>query len=149
MNTKKHNHLTIHNDKYKILDSDRNFNYQKELTKSLDKNDYDIDQNKINEIVLWKVNRYVKLGSEVISLINHVGKTDTKIDIDLTKNILEILLAKETKGVQLPMASTILRFRNRNIYQIIDQRVYRSIYSGEILKLNNYPSKKNIEDNLI
>ena len=30
------------------------------------------------------------------------------------------------------MASTILRFKNPNIYQIIDQRVYRFIYGKEL-----------------
>jgi len=32
------------------------------------------------------------------------------------------------------MASTILRFKNKRLYQIIDQRVYRIIY-GKTLKL--------------
>ena len=39
---------------------------------------------------------------------------------------------KEQKGVRLAMASTILRFRNHTIYQIIDQRVYRFIYGLEL-----------------
>lgn len=35
------------------------------------------------------------------------------------------------------MASTILRFKNSTIYQIIDQRVYRIIYGTELkLKTN-------------
>jgi len=42
------------------------------------------------------------------------------------------------------MASTILRYRNPNIYQIIDQRVYRVIYENQILELNTYPSEKNL-----
>ena len=42
------------------------------------------------------------------------------------------------------MASTILRYRNPNIYQIIDQRVYRVIYENQILELNTYPSDKNL-----
>ena len=43
-----------------------------------------------------------------------------------------ILLHKEQKGVRLAMASTILRFKNPTIYQIIDQRVYRFIYGEEL-----------------
>ena len=50
-----------------------------------------------------------------------------------------------TNGVQLAMASTILRFRNKKVYQIIDQRVYRIIYEGKELKLSSYLSQKNIE----
>jgi hypothetical protein len=40
-----------------------------------------------------------------------------------------------------------LRFRN-NIYQIIDQRVYRIIYEGQTLKLKTYPSEKNINEQI-
>ena len=47
------------------------------------------------------------------------------MDVELTTQILTKLL--NTKGVQLAMASTILRFKNPNIYQIIDQRVFRFI----------------------
>ena len=42
------------------------------------------------------------------------------------------------------MASTILRFKNPNIYQIIDQRVYRLIYKNKQLTINAYPSDKNL-----
>ncbi|HNW54161.1 MAG TPA: hypothetical protein PKN21_07825, partial [Bacteroidales bacterium] len=58
--------------------------------------------------------------------------------------ILKALL--QTKGIQLPMASTILRFRNKNVYQIIDQRVYRIINSDKKLKLNLYQNDKNLAE---
>ena len=92
----------------------------------------------MNEIVLWKVNRYAEFDESLIELINSIDKDETKIDIDKTKQILKGLL--KTNGVQLAMASTILRYRNPNIYQIIDQRVYRVIYENQILELNTYPS---------
>lgn len=41
------------------------------------------------------------------------------------------------------MASTILRFRNKNIYQIIDQRVYRIIYKEKKIKLTQYLNDTN------
>ena len=34
----------------------------------------------------------------------------------------------ECKGIDLAMASTILRFRNPNVFQIIDKRAYRAVY---------------------
>tara|TARA_B110000208_G_scaffold8792_1_gene11319 strand:- start:95 stop:358 length:264 start_codon:yes stop_codon:yes gene_type:complete len=77
------------------------------------------------------------IDKSLIELINSVNKDETKIDIDNTKQILKGLL--KTNGVQLGMASTILRYRNPNIYQIIDQRIYRVIYENQILKLNTYP----------
>lgn len=42
------------------------------------------------------------------------------------------------------MASTILRFRNPNIFQIIDQRAYRFIYDDELILTN--PSTENTRD---
>ena len=44
----------------------------------------------------------------------------------------------QTHGIRLPMASTILRFKNPHVYQIIDQRVYRLLYKAE-LKLKSQP----------
>ena len=46
--------------------------------------------------------------------------------------MLERLL--QTNGVDLAMASTILRFRNPEVFQIIDKRAYRVVY-GEKLKV--------------
>jgi thermostable 8-oxoguanine DNA glycosylase len=65
-------------------------------------------------------------------LINQIKKTDTQINYELTGEILLKLLSKEQKGIRLPIASTILRFKNPNIYPILDQRVYRFIYGKEL-----------------
>jgi thermostable 8-oxoguanine DNA glycosylase len=50
--------------------------------------------------------------------------------IRLTRQLLVKLLG--TKGIRLPMASTILRFKNSHIYQIIDQRAYRLINKDKL-----------------
>lgn len=121
--------------------SNLEFNYQSELTEKLDNVNSDFNQEFINEIVLWKINRYAKLTTETLNLLNRIDQESEFIDLDLTGKILMNLL--ETKGIRLPMASTILRFKNPNIYQIIDQRVYRIIYGTE-LKL-----KYNPNDNII
>ncbi len=119
------------------------YTYQAQLTEVLDAFAGEFTQEKINEIVLWKVNRYALLSEELFSLINKIKKSDRELNEDFTKEILSKLLATKTKGIQLPMASTILRFKNPYIYQIIDQRVYR-IIMNENLKL---PRK--IEDQII
>lgn len=106
------------------------YNFQPELTEMLDLISSDFDQEIVNQIVLWKVNRYAEIDKKTLSLINEINKTDNSINENLTINILENLLT--TKGIQLAMASTILRFKNPNIYQIIDQRVYRFIYGENI-----------------
>ena len=135
-------HKTVFDYDFRITQEDLKFEYQESLTNKLDLNLIDFDQNTLNEIVLWKVNRYAEFDSELISLINSINSTDLEIDMDKTKIILRSLL--NTNGVQLAMASTILRFRNPSIYQIIDQRVFRIIYKNKELKLNTYLSEKNL-----
>ena len=133
---------TIFDSDFKIISDDYEFNYQEALTKKLDSSTENFSQEKLNEIVLWKVNRYAEFGESLIELINSIDKNETKIDVDKTREILKGLL--KTSGVQLAMASTILRYRNPNIYQIIDQRVFRVIYKNQTLELNTYPSEKNL-----
>ncbi len=140
------NHKTIFDKDFEILESDSEFDYQTELTKKLDCDISDFDQNKLNEIVLWKVNRYANFNKEFVSELNSLNPNDRQIDLEKTKEILKMLL--KTKGVQLAMASTILRFRNPKIYQIIDQRVYRIIYVGQELNLSSYLSDKNIDNQI-
>ena len=112
------------------------FSYQKRLTVKLDELEGDFDQDIINEIVLWKVNRYAFFSQTTIDMLNSIDKQANLLDEDYTRKVLKKML--DTKGVQLPMASTILRFKNPNIYQIIDQRVYRYLYGKEI----KYPYNK-------
>ncbi len=99
------------------------------LTTKLDNFKSDFNQEIINEIVLWKVNRYAELDSFTLDILNKIQNNETELNLNLTSDVLKKLL--ETKGIRLAMASTILRFKNPNIYQIIDQRVYRYIY-GEV-----------------
>ncbi len=106
--------------------------YQTELTSKLDNLYSDFSQEIINEIVLWKINRFATVDNNTLDLLNQIKKTDKEINPELTKAILLKLLHKEQKGVRLAMASTILRFKNPTIYQIIDQRVYRFIYGEEL-----------------
>lgn len=135
---------TINDPDFKILSSDHVFTYQENLTVKLDAMDADFNQEIINEIVLWKVNRFAALSSDTLGLLNQLSKTST-FDSELTRKILTQLLKE--KGIQLPMASTILRVKNPKIYQIIDQRVYRFIY-GQELELSNIKSAKNIQQTI-
>ena len=105
------------------LELSENFNYQPELTLKLDEEKSDFNQDIINEIVLWKVNRYAEIPISTLEKINQIKPEDRRLDAELTITILNELLA--VKGIRIAMASTILRFKNRYIYQIIDQRVYR------------------------
>ncbi|MGN7503714.1 MAG: hypothetical protein ACTHPO_12100 [Alphaproteobacteria bacterium] len=108
------------------------YKYQEDLTRQLDSYNDNFDQNMINKIVLWKVSRYAEPNDKILSKINLIKKTDQQINIELTNEILKDLLV--TKGFGLPMATTVLRFKNPNIYQLIDQRVYRFIFGEPLPK---------------
>lgn len=108
-----------------------NYLYQKELTDRLEGFTGDFTQELINEIVLWKVSRYVEIPEETKNLLNKINKEERSLDEHHAKDILRSMLS--VKGVRLPMASTILRFKNPHIYQIIDQRAYR-LLKGKDLK---------------
>lgn len=125
--------LTIHSLTPKEIDFENsNYSYQTELTSKLDNLNSNFDQEIINEIILWKVNRFASIDTDTLSLINEIKKTDTVLNPELTGAILLKLLHKDQKGIRLAMASTILRFKNPIVYQIIDQRVYRFIYGTEL-----------------
>tara|TARA_Y100000385_G_C12991583_1_gene593063 strand:+ start:201 stop:758 length:558 start_codon:yes stop_codon:yes gene_type:complete len=111
---------------------DLDFKYQEELTEKLDETNSKFTQAILNEIVLWKVNRYALFNSTLINEINTISSWKV-LNEEKTRELLTSLL--KIKGVQLAMASTILRFRNPNIFQIIDKRAYRVINKGKTLKL--------------
>ena len=139
-------HKTVFDENFELKETDKTYNYQNELTQKLDNYLQLFNQDVINEIVLWKVNRFAKIDDSTLKLINDIDSNTGEINIEKTKEILKKLLL--IKGIQLPMASTILRFRNNNIYQIIDQRVYRIIYEGQTLKLKTYSNEKNINEQI-
>ncbi|MBS9525942.1 hypothetical protein KI659_18115 [Litoribacter alkaliphilus] len=137
---------SIYDDDFQLQKEDHSYHYQEELTPKLDALKQPFDQGVINEIVLWKVNRYAGVQKETLGLLNQIDSDAKEMDEDLTREVLKGLL--KTKGIQLPMASTILRFKNKNVYQIIDQRVYRIIYSGETLKTPTYCSERSIQSQI-
>lgn len=121
-----------------LLTEDFDYDYNRDLTKLLDDHNEDYDKNIINMITLWKVNRYPYISEDIITALNKLGK-ETEYKEEHKKLLLRLL---GCKGVQLPMASTFLRFRNPRLFQIIDQRVYRLI-TGNELSLPVYSSEKN------
>lgn len=127
--------------------SNKDYNYQPLLTSKLDEaNTKTFTQELINEIVLWKVNRYAHISAETFELLNSNILQKDHLDSEFTRRVLKSLL--QTPGVRLPMASTILRFRNPNVYQIIDQRAYRILYGME-LKQTDPRNDKVIEQQIV
>lgn len=117
---------------------DFKYNYNPDLTKELDQNSEDFSQDTINIIALWKVNRYPYITEDIIRALNKI-RDDTEYKQEHKYLLLRLL---DCKGLQLPMASTFLRFRNPRLFQIIDQRVYR-LLTGNELSLPVYNSANN------
>ena len=112
--------------------------YQTELTEHLDNlSGVKFNQELINEIVLWKVNRYALLSDQILSELNTLTNLRRGQHCQ-SKTVLNKLL--KTRGIDLPMASAILRFRNPCVFQIIDRHAYRAVY-GEKYPL--YPASPN------
>lgn len=104
------------------------YEFQGELTSVLDNySGVDFDQSIINEIVLWKVNRYVstKVKPDWLSLLNGFKDDEQLEEVKLRAFLSHVL--GNVRGIRLAMASTFLRFRNPLVYQIIDERMYRVI----------------------
>ncbi|HEY2581679.1 MAG TPA: hypothetical protein VGI43_07730 [Mucilaginibacter sp.] len=102
----------------------------------------DFNQEIINEIVLWKVNRYVSIcKAEWFDRFNELKNIDDlESNKDEIKEILEKML--KTHMIRLPMASTMLRFRNPRVFQIIDARTFRIIFGDNKKMEKKYQSTK-------
>lgn len=107
--------------------------YKPGLTDILDNfGDSAFDELTILKIILWKVHRYAELDSALLDKLNSIRELK-KDEREKAEPVLKALL--DTPGIDLPMASTLLRFRNPDVFQIIDQRAYRSVMP----ETNKYP----------
>lgn len=103
----------------------KDYRYQPNLTAKLDALPTGpFDQELVNEIVLWKLNRYAPLEAGALTALNRIAN----IQPGNHRNAeTELTLLLGQPGVDLPMASTLLRFRNPAAFQIIDVRAYRAV----------------------
>lgn len=111
------------------------YEYNKELTEELDR----LDSQKLNKeiffkIVLWKLNRYPYISDDLIEDLKDISDLEEHSDPRASKTIGKLL---KTRGIRLPMASAILRFLNPYVFQIIDDRAYRTLQPGS----RKYPEK--------
>jgi hypothetical protein len=108
------------------------YRYQPDLTAHLDAlPDEPLSQETVNEIVLWKTNRYVRLPQDILDSL-HALRTLSPNQHRAAGPVLLSLL--DCDGVDLPMASTLLRFQNAEVFQIIDRHAYRAVF-GEPYRL--------------
>jgi len=126
---------TMKPDMKKAIDCDHDlsqflndYQYQRNLTETLDSVGSDpFGQALIDKIVLWKVNRYAPLSPETLEALNRVIHLEPGSHRSAHEVIAALL---HEPGVDLPMASTLLRFRNPRTFQIIDRHAYRAV-SGD------------------
>lgn len=122
-NIKKTTGIKAIENKRELCDKDFNYDYNIDITNKLDNINSDFNEKIINEITLWKLDRYPRLTVELIKRLNNI-KNDNEQEEKHEKLLIDLL---GCRGVGLSMASTFLRFRNPRLFQIIDQRVYRLI----------------------
>jgi hypothetical protein len=104
----------------------KDYSYQPTLTPKLDSlGGADLTHELVNQIVLWKVNRYVLLDNALLGDLNQLKALKMGEHRQGELVLLDLLA---TNGVDLPMASTLLRFRNPGVFQIIDRHAYRAVY---------------------
>ena len=123
-----------------IEEAGKSYKFQSALTIKLDNQVTDFTETTILEIVLWKTNRYPDYNNDLLHSINDLKNN---YSIEKAKSVLRTLL--NSKGFDLPMASTLLRFACPEQLQIIDQRVYRFIMPNDITLKIPYNIEKKIE----
>jgi thermostable 8-oxoguanine DNA glycosylase len=108
----------------------KDYSYHPELTPRLDAlAPQPFTQSVVNEIVLWKLNRYALLNAAALEELNSVVNLQPGSHRSARDVILALL---GERGVDLGMASTLLRFRNPRTFQIIDRHAYRALYGAAI-----------------
>jgi hypothetical protein len=111
------------------------YSYHPELTTRLDSlKPEDFGREILYEIVLWKLSRYPYVKPELLEQLKCVSALSPK-EHEKARQTIDTLL--RSPGIALPMASTILRFLNPSVFQIIDDRAYRALLPGRA----KYPSK--------
>jgi hypothetical protein len=113
----------------------KEYSYQPTLTKQLDVlSPGELTRETLYEIVLWKLNRFPQVKPELLDNLKTLSGLKAKEHRQASTELKSLL---SSPGIALPMASTILRFLNPRVFQIIDDRVYRIVSPGKA----KYPAK--------
>jgi len=119
-----------------------NFTYHLEEKKNIQKSLTDnkkIELNDLRRIALWKYDRIIDVEDCVLENLFDVA-TSVNVTIDDIKVHDAIKQLTSCEGVGFPLASSILKFINPDVFPIIDIRAYRAIYGKKI-----YSSQYNIK----
>lgn len=99
-------------------------------------------QDIINMIILWKTNRQANLDPSIFKKLLDISKIKINSLCNGEKDVINqvgdlIVSLVNTKGIRLPMASSILHFYNPDVFPIIDQRAYRELYKKDAPNFTN------------
>ncbi|MGF6411528.1 hypothetical protein [Paraburkholderia sp. MM5482-R1] len=102
------------------------YKYLPEITAKIDNTPNDgLNQQRLFEIALWKVNRYPVLSDELLAELWALKNLAPGVHRGAKKTLCAMLACR---GIQLPMASTFLRFVNPKAFQIYDERAARMLW---------------------
>jgi hypothetical protein len=122
----------------------RRYQYQQTLTAHLDTlPNKPFSQDTVNEIVLWKVSRYVHLPKRLRDSLHALRVLSPRDHRQAEPVLLDLL---DCHGIDLAMASTFLRFQNADVFQILDRHAYRAVLVSDFQSIRKrhptprYPS---------
>jgi thermostable 8-oxoguanine DNA glycosylase len=100
-----------------------------------------LSQETVNEIVLWKVSRYVQLPKKLRDSLYALRVLSPRDHRQAERVLLDLL---DCHGVDLAMASTFLRFQNADAFQIIDRHAYRAVFGERFPVHSKTPSRTKV-----
>lgn len=114
------------------------YKYRVQETLELERIQSDFNQDHLKRMYKWKVNgRFIKdiflpkyILDELNSLKRFTSKDRGSKELkESLKRLFDLIKSDPSiKGIKLPMLSTILRFRNPEVFQIIDIRALRAAF---------------------
>lgn len=117
---------------YKEIFEKYDYEDPKQIFEAIEKSKDPVSFEMLYMIVLWKTNRLIH-SNDLIQLKEKIEALRRNPPTEYNRNDVEELLTLllKTKGIRLPMASTILHFYFPDVFPIIDQRAYRAAYSWD------------------
>ncbi|MCW8331883.1 hypothetical protein MD588_24080 [Photobacterium sp. SDRW27] len=118
----------------KIFDIERdklafNFEYNTEETDTLHRmlnGASNIGVDDLRRVSLWKSNRILSVDDKTLTALNNLGaQENVELESPFVKEVIERLVLSQ--GIGFPLASTILKFINPDVFPIIDVRAYRAL----------------------
>lgn len=101
------------------------YNYQFDLTSKFDNLNTELfDREILYEMILWKLNRFPHIDDNLLAELKSLATLQPRCHRESSPLLKQLL---SCHGIRIAMASTIFRFLNPNVFQIIDDRALRVV----------------------